>query len=185
MLVLPVPLRFDQSADHGDHHGDGDDQHRGRLSHAQLAVHGGQEAPGLLRGGVANDVLVILHVQVAHVLDLAEDALQVAVADPGVAGHLDVGAGGLQLEEGLELDVLQPVSMETQKCEAAQRSQGLGLDGGDVVVTQQEDLQGLLPAEETIHQHVQTVPLQVEEAQATQTLESPHIHDLDAVVTEV
>lgn len=84
MFVLAVVLRFDQGTDHSQQHGDGDDQHGRRLSHTQLAVQGGQGAPGLLSGSATDDVLVVLHVQVSNVQDLAKDALQLAVTGPGV-----------------------------------------------------------------------------------------------------
>lgn len=55
---------------------------------------------------MTDDVLVVLYVQMSHVVDLAKDALQLTVTDPGVEGHLKVGAGCLELQEGLEPDVL-------------------------------------------------------------------------------
>ena len=93
--------------------------------------------------------------------------------------------GGLELQEGLEPDVLQLVSLKTQQSQTLQRSQSLVLDQRDVVVAEQQHLQASLPAKQAIFKHIQPVCFQVEEAQPIQAAESPDINRLDAVVTEV
>lgn len=128
MFILLVVLCFDQGADHSQQHSDGYDEHRCRLDQAQPAFQGGQRAAGLLGRSVANNVFVILHVQVSNLLDLAEDALQLTVTDPGVQGHLELGVGGLQLQERLEPDAIQLVSPEVQQSESPKWSQSFTLD---------------------------------------------------------
>lgn len=184
-VLLAVALGFDQRPDDSQHHGDGDDEHGGCLSDTQLAVYGGQGAPGLLLRSVAHDVLVVVHMQVSNVTDLGEVPLQFAVTGPAVEGHLEVGGGGLELQEGLEPDVLQLVPPETQQGQTAQRGQSMGLDQGDVVVAEQQNLQAVLPAQQPVSQRVQPVPLQAQDAQVGQAAESPHIDGPDAIITEV
>lgn len=131
-------------------------------------------------------VFVVAHMQMSNALDLTEDTLQLAVAGPGVGGQLKVGGGGgLQLLEGLEPDVLQLVSLETQQSQTPQRSQSFCLDHREVVVAEQKHLQVPLPAQQAVFEHIQPVSFQIEEAQSRQAAESPDIHRPDAVVTEV
>lgn len=185
LLGLTVLLCFDHSTNHGDRHGDADDEHRRRLSQTQATVLGCQGAAGQLGGSAAGDVLVVGHSQVSNPVDLPEDALQVTVTGPGVGGHLEVCGGGLEHQEGLELDVLQLVCLEAEPSQTPERSQSFSLDHRDVVVAEQQNLQALLSAQQAFFQHIQPVPFQVEEAQARQAAQSPDIHRPDAVVAEV
>lgn len=84
-VPLPGPLSHHQRCHHGNQHGDGDDEHGGGLGDAQLAVHPGQRRPRQLRRILARHVPVVVHVEVADVQDLTEDAMQVAVAAPWVS----------------------------------------------------------------------------------------------------
>lgn len=83
-VPLPVPLGHRHRRHHGHHHGHRDDEHGGRLRHAELAVHPGQRGPGQLRWPAARHVLVVVDVEVANVQDLTEDAVQLAVTVPRV-----------------------------------------------------------------------------------------------------
>ena len=91
-LVLAVVLGGHQSPDDSHQHGASDDEHGGGLGHAELAVHTGQRGAGQLPRLTARHIAVVVQVQVAHAEDLAEDAVQVAVTAPGVAGQLQVRA---------------------------------------------------------------------------------------------
>lgn len=185
LFALLVVLCFDQGCDHGQQHGDGDDQHRHRLHQAQLAVQGGQGAAGQLGRSLTHQVLVVLDVQVPDLLDLAEDTLQLAVADPGVEGHQELGVGGLQLQEGLEPDAAQLVPPQVQQSESPQRSQSVSLDRRDVVVGEQQQLQALLPGQNLVLQLLQPVALQAQEAQPGQAAQRTHLHGSDLVVAQV
>lgn len=128
LLGLTVLLCFDHSTKHSDRHGDADDEHRCRLSQTQLTVQGRQGAAGQLGRSAADDVPVVVHSQMSNPVDLPEDALQVTVTGPGVGGHLEVCGGGLEHQEGLELDVLQLVCLEAEQSQTPERSQSFSLD---------------------------------------------------------
>lgn len=84
-VPLPVPLCHHNGRHHGDHDGDGDDQHGGRLRHAQVTVQPGQRRSGQLRRILTRHVPVVVDVEVTDVEDLTEDTVQIAVAGPGVS----------------------------------------------------------------------------------------------------
>lgn len=84
-VPLPVPLSHHQRCHHGNQHSDGDDEHGGGFSDAELAVHPGQRGPHQLRRVLARDIPVVVNVEVADVQDLTEDAMQIAVAAPWVS----------------------------------------------------------------------------------------------------
>lgn len=112
--LLLLPLAHKHGGQHGYHHGDGDDEHGDGLSNAQLGVHLHQ--PVVVQDGrlPAGQVVVVVQEDPLDAAQLPENPLQLAVAVPGVSLQQDVGAVGVDVQEGLEADGGQLVVCQVQ-----------------------------------------------------------------------
>lgn len=91
----------------------------------------------------------------------------------------------MEAQKGLELKVLQLVSLQAQQGEAVQGSQSLRVDVSDVVLAQLQGLQDGQHGQGTMAYSSQLVGMEVEMAQARQAPEGSWLQEGDVVVAEV